>query len=278
MNLPVTPSLVPLAGLALLAGVLAWPQNPAPGPLSAEQERVVVELGRQGVTLDPVRGLCSIEAQVEVQDDLLEYLLVGPAGAIHESAFGTGVLPGVLNVALLTLGAEPGTNASWSPKDPRPSDEDLRAGVSPYDIQPPLGDGFYLYLGWRDGEEVFFYRVEDLLRNLATGRAMERHRWVYLGSRMVPDTTGDDEIFAADVYHNLVNVSYFAEGYTLITGSLPECLEQTIWMVNGWIVPPRGSKVRFFFSRERIDRLPEELAAQLPDIAGSAGVLETEEH
>jgi hypothetical protein len=263
MNLPSTLS---LTALALTAGLHTDPQDAA-GPLSAEERRLVDELARQGVMLDPARGICSLAAQVEVQDDLLEYLLVGPAGAIHESAFATAVQPGVLNTALLALGVEPGANASWSPKEPRPSDEELRAGVNPYDIFPPTGDGFYLYAGWRDGEELFFFRIEDLLRNLATGRAMERHRWVYLGSRWVTETNGVDEVFAADVYHNLINVSFFADGYTLITGSLPECLEQTIWMLNGWIVPPRGSLVRLFFSRERIVGLPDELAAVLPEHA-----------
>ncbi len=266
MNVHCTPSAGILAGLALLAGLVGGPQDPAAtaGPLTAEQERLVAELELQGVAFDPARGLCSIGAEVEVQDDLLEYLLVGPAGAMHESAFATGVQPGVLNVALLALGVEPGSNATWKLKEPRPSEEQLSAGESPYDVHPPAGDGFYLYVGWREGEEVFFFRVEDVLRNLATGRAMQRHRWVYLGSRMVPDTGGEGQVFAADVYHNLVNVAYFADGYTLITGSLPECLEQTIWMVNGWLVPARGSQVRLFFSRSRIDHLPPELAAMLP--------------
>jgi hypothetical protein len=128
-----------------------------------------------------------------------------------------------------------------------------------------LGDGFYLYVGWRDGDETFFYRVEDLMRNLATGRSMERHSWVYLGSRMVPEgPDSEGEVFAADVYRNLVNVSFFSDGYTLVTGALPECLEQTIWMLNGWLVPDRHAPVRLFFSRRRMDGLSVDLVETLP--------------
>ena len=261
--------------IALLSAALFCvpAQDPA-GPLSPGERRVVEELARQGISLDPARGFCSIAARIEIRDDLLEYLLVGPAGASHESAFGTEVLPSALNVALLALGVEPGSNASWNPVDPPPSDAELRAGASPYEVHPPEGDGFYLYVGWRQEGETFFFRVEDLLRNLATGRSMRRHRWVYLGSRMVPDgRDGVGETFAADIYRNMVNVSYFSDGFTLVTGSLPECLEQTIWMVNGWIVPARGSPVRIFFSRERLDGLPADLVEMLP-VVDAAAVLE----
>ena len=255
--------LLPLA-LALLAAVP--PQETSrPGPLSPEQQALVAELGKQGVQLDPARGLASIGATVEVRDDLLEYLLVGPAGASHESVFRTDVLPSVLNVALLALGVERGTNASWFPKDPPVDDEDLRNGISPYEVTPPGGDGFYLYVGWREGGEVYFFRMEDLIRNLMQGRAMRRHRWVYLGSRMVPDDRGQ-EIFAADVYHNIINVSFFSEGYTLVTGALPECIEQTIWMANGWLVPERSSSVRIVFARELLATAPPGLLELLPEV------------
>jgi len=251
--------------LALALVLAAPPQDPLPGPLSPEEQRLVDELAKQGVQLDPLRGLVSIGATVEVRDDLLEYLLVGPAGASHESVFRTDVLPSVLNVGLLSLGVERGTNATWYPKDPPVDDEDLRNGISPYEVTPPQGDGFYLYVGWREGGEVYFFRMEDLLRNLMQGRAMRRHRWVYLGSRLVPDDRGD-EVFAADIYHNIVNVSFFSEGYTLVTGALPECIEQTIWMANGWLVPERGSAVRFVFSRGTLAAPPPELLELLPDV------------
>jgi hypothetical protein len=257
----VTPSLLALALLALPAA----PQEAA-GPVSPEVRALVDELENQGVQLDPGHGLVSIAATVEVRDDLLEYLLVGPAGASHESVFQTQVLPSVLNVAMLSLGVEPGSNASWQPKDPPISEEELRDGVSPYDVTPPAGDGFYMYAGWRDGGEVYFYRMEDLLRNLMTGRAMQRHRWVYLGSRMVSEPDRGADVFAADVYHNIVNVSFFSEGYTLLTGALPQCLEQTIWMANGWLVPARGSPVRLVFSLEPLERAPEGLVELLPEV------------
>lgn len=262
------PMRTPIALFSLLAPAalaVGLRQDAAPGPLSPEEERLVAALAADGVRFDPARGLCSIPVQVAVRDELLEYLLVGPGGASHEAVFATDVMPSVLNAALLVLGAEPGTNAVWSPKEPLPTEEEMRAGVSPYDVQLPAGDTFFLYVAWREGEETFLYRIEDCLRNLSDGRSMERHGWVYLGSRMLPGV-GEDatERFAADVYQNLINVSFFSDGYTLMTAALEACVEQTIWMPNGWLLPPRGASVSFLFARERLDKLPDDWAKALP--------------
>jgi hypothetical protein len=240
------------------------------GPRPAGEAELIASLAQEGVHFDPAAGLASVLATVEVDNDLLEYFLVGAGGARHEALLATEVRPSLLNVALLGLGAEPGRNAVWGPREPAPSEEELERGVSPYDVRVPVGDGFWLYVGWRRGDETYFLRAEDLVRNLATGQTMRRHRWVYLGSRMLPAQDGAGELFAADVYQNLINVSWFSDGATLITGALPECLEQTIWMSNAWLLPERGSAVRLVFARERLDAPhgspPAALVALLPDL------------
>lgn len=255
------------------AGAAAGPavhQDPA-GPPSAAREELVRSFADEGVRIEPDEGWCAIPVTVGVPEDLLEYLLVGPAGAGHESLFRTDLRPSILNTAFLALGVETGTNARWFPKEPPPSDEEIAAGVSAYEVVPPEGDGLYLYAGWRSGEEVYWYRVEDLIRNLASGRSMRRHAWVFLGSRMVPDPRRPREaqVFAADIYQNLVNVSFFSEGYTLLTAALPECLEQTIWVANAWIVPAEGEPVTLVFARGRLSGPPPALLGELPraDIA-----------
>ena len=250
-------------GILLLATLAARTQD---GPRPAGEAELIASLAQAGVHFDPVAGLASVLTTVEVDNDLLEYLLVAPGGARHEALLATEVRPSLLNVALLGLGAEPGRNATWNPRDPPPSDEELERGISPYDVHVPEGDGFWLYVGWRRGDETYFLRAEDLVRNLATGQTMRRHRWVFLGSRMLPAQDGAGEVFAADVYQNLINVSWFSDGATLLTGALPECLEQTIWMSNAWILPERGSGVRLVFARERLAAPPAALVALLPDL------------
>lgn len=269
--------------VAVLAAVLGFaPQTPrdaetpkaktaekqAPDPKSAE---LVSAFAKQNIALDLKDGVCAISANVLIRDDLLEYLLVNGRGAAHESMFVTEVVPSQLNLALLTLGAKPGANATWVKKDPAPTLEEMKNGGSAYEVRPPSGDGFYLYAAWKAGGETYLYRVEDLLLDRSTGQTMKRHKWVYLGSRMVQ--VGDDksqEAFAADLEGNLVNIALFEQGNTLITGALVECLKQTIWQTNFWLVPPRDSSVLLVFARERLVTLPAELAARVPEVAPEA--------
>ncbi len=220
----------------------------------------------EGVHLDLESGVVSLRTTVLVRNELLEYLLVGPLGQAHESLFFSEVTPSVLNAALLALGVEPGTNARWIPVEPAPTLEERRAGKSPYDVVPPAGDGFYLYVAWREAGETYFYRAEDLLANLETGRSMRRHRWVYLGSRFV--RYDGQEVYAADVEQNLINVAFFSEGHTLATAALPECVDQAIWIANVWLIPPRESAVELIFAREKLASVPASVAERLPTVGG----------
>lgn len=257
-----------LVALSLAALPLA-PRFPAPTrqePLSPQEAALAQSLSEQGVHLDTRAGVVSIEAEVLVRDDLLEYLLVGPGGAAHESLLTTRARPSVLNVGLLALGLEPGKNAVWTPKDPLPTREEMRQGIAPYEVTPPQGDALHLYVGWREESQVHFYRVEDLLRDLSAGRTMRRHEFVYLGSRMVPYGRERTETFAADLYQNLICVTYFSDGFTLLTAALPESIEQTIWMANAWLLPPQGSKVALVLSRQALLQPPQSVLARLPEL------------
>ncbi|MBJ01495.1 MAG: hypothetical protein CMK00_01345 [Planctomycetes bacterium] len=260
----------------LLLALPLWTGNALPGqadggfsgPPSADQVSLAELFGRAGIHWDLSRQLCSFPAKVGVAGELLEYLLVAPHGAAHESLFLTEIQPLLLNTALLALGVEPGSNASWIPADPMPSEEELMDGASPYDLTLPQGDGFFPYVAWREGAETYFFRLEDLLRNLASGRAMRRHRWVFIGSRMVPGRERgkdqDQEAFAADMEGNLINVAFFAQGNTLLTPALAECMEQTIWMGNAWLLPALESPVEFILSRVPLETVPAGVRERLP--------------
>ncbi len=257
-----------ISTVAVLASFAFEDQKPA--ALPAELTRA---FAAQGIHLDVEKGLITIPATVLVREDLLEYVLVNPTGQAHESMFATDVVPSVLNVALLALGVKPGKNAAWVLRDPKPSEAEVRDGVSAYVVVPPTGDGFFFYAAWKTGDETYFYRVEDLLLDRSTGQTMRRHKWVYLGSRMVkPRSDKSDEAFAADLEGNLINVALFEQGNTIFTAALLECLKQTIWMTNFWLVPPRDSRVELIFSREKLVTLPPEIEARLPTVVTEPAV------
>lgn len=260
-----------LAVSAVALALLAPLSLPLPG--AGAQDGSEAEPGGSPLRIDLERGLVTITGQVLIVDDLLEYLLVNPRGAAHESLFLTEVEGSALNAAFLALQLEPGTNARYEPIEPPPGEEELRAGANAYRVLTPEGTGLYLYAAWREGDETYFFRVEDLVNDLAAGRSMRRHAWVYLGSRFRTLREGEPERFMADVEGNLVNISFFYEGNTLFTAALPECVSQTIWAANAWLLPPRGTEVALLFSRERLTRVPDDLLASLPRVERS---LETE--
>lgn len=291
-----------LRGIAAAVLVAASVQDPGAregtGKPASTGETQAVERAflEHDVHVDLGRGTCWIPVRVDVREDLLEYLLVNPKGAAHESLFTTEVLPSHLNAALLALGVSPGVNAKWRSKEPPPTEQEIQDGAAPYVVDAPTGDGFCIYAGWREGGETHFHRVDDLLRNLETGRSMRRHAWVFLGSRVVRmrareanapkegapkgDATresaskegGTREVFAADVEGNLVNIAFFEEGNTLVTAALPECLKQTIWLANGWLLPQRGAPVALLFSRKPLEAPPDGMAKDFPEVVeGSDG-------
>jgi len=229
-------------------------EHPAP----RVPDEISAALAEAGLWIDLERGVLAVPVEVQIREDLLEYLLVGPGGAAHESLFLTQVKPSLVNAALLLLGAEPGHNAHFEERESSPDGEPRR------EVQPPAGDGFYLYAAWREGEETYFFRVEDLIANLATGRTLRRHRWVYLGSRFAQLEPGQPERFLADLEGNLVNLSFFYQGNTLLTAALDECVEQTIWAANAWLVTPRGEPVCLFFARQALASLDPAWVAKLP--------------
>ncbi|QDU83677.1 hypothetical protein Pla163_07780 [Planctomycetes bacterium Pla163] len=297
---------------ALLLGLTAGPtvfavdadQDPAPPTAVPAQDeaptgalaQLLATLSEEGVDLDLDGGLVSIEAAVGVRSQLVEYLLVGPGGATHESLLYTRVTPSLLNAGLLALGANPGRNARWVEVEPEPplgeaeggseaeAGDDGEAADAPladrprFRIVPPHGDGFYLYTAWREEDEVFFFRVEDLVANLETGRAMQRAPFVFLGSRMATiagmvrplerdeeERPADDEmLFIADYERNLINLVYFREGNTLLTASHGEGTREDVWAANIWNLPDTDQPLRLIFSREKLERVPEGLVDGLP--------------
>lgn len=299
------------AGLVPLVVAAAGQEGrPAAAPAAAPDddarraaiERLLASLAAEGVHLDLAAGHVAVGAQVLMRDQLIEHVLVGPGGASHEALFSTEVTPSLLNAAVLALGTTPGRNATWhlretpasekpaggtpateTPATESPAVEQDRPGDGrgddrpEYRIEPPSGDGLYLHAGWREGDEVYFFRVEDLIANLETGRSMPRHRLVFLGSRlavipgMPPELSGaapgepPREVFVADFERNLVNLIYFADGNTLFTCVHGDTNRQDIWAANIWNLPEMQEPVLLVFSRTPLEACPASLRGRLPE-------------
>jgi hypothetical protein len=250
-----------------LASLLVFSAGSRAAPLSqtptAAQDKIPAEaraiLDKAGMRIDLAAGVLALPAKVQIKHDLLEYVLVGANGAGHESLFLTTVQPSLVNTALLLFDVKPGKNATW----------EMDPGGDPAQrkLHPPEGDGFYLYAAWREAGETYFFRVEDLLRNLETGRTLRRHRWVYLGSRFAALRPGASESFLADLEGNLINLAFFFQGNTLLTAAPEECFAQTIWAANEWLLPESGEPVQLLFARAPLATLPPGWEASLPEVS-----------
>lgn len=294
---PLTLALGALAAPALLLAARPG-TGTAPGPsvqdAPAEQEggQAGAQEGEQTGPDDGVRAAfaaasiqvdresrtLSFPATIEIRGEALEYLLVTPNGAVHESLFLTTADPEVLAAAFLYIGAKPGENVVYTPVEPPPTREEVRAGAPTHDVQLPEGEPVYLYAAWREpagaydeeagaypDETLHFHRVEDLVLDLERQRTLRRHGFVWLGSRMIPGArAADPERFAAAATGNLICTTFFAAGDTLMTTSLPECISQTIWYPNDWMVPRRGGDVMLFASLDELDALPESYRESVP--------------
>ncbi|MEM9802960.1 MAG: YdjY domain-containing protein [Planctomycetota bacterium] len=265
-------------GVGQESGERAGP--PAPGAASEEDaaEALAAAFGAAGILVDRDAGALALPVRVEILNELLEYLLVGPLGAAHESLFVTDVDPSVLQTAILTLGVEPGTNVDYVPLDPPPTREEVRAGARTHEVVLPRGGEVFLYAVWRESagpkdvetgafpaETLHFHRVEDLVLDLVRGRTMRRHPWVWIGSRMIPGRRPDDpDQFAATATSNLLNIAFFSMGDTLATAALPECTSQTSWRPNVWMLPDKGTEVMLVIARQRLGEVPEAFSDGIP--------------
>jgi len=255
-----------LTAAALFGSTRARAQEPAAGPQPQLQESLEQAFAEQGLRIDLEAGLCSIPVEVCMRDDLLEYLLVADYGSSHESLFSTSVTPSIWNTALVALGAEPARGGRFVEKDPLPTEEEFAAGVSPYVVELPEGTPFYFYALWQEDDEPRLHRLEDLVGNLRTGRAMQRHALRYVGSRMARAEPGkDEEVYLPDMEGNLISVFFFGNDKEIVSTALEDSVFDTIWLANKWLVPERGTPVQLITSRKPLDGLPaalKELVAQ----------------
>ena len=237
-------------------------------PVKTQQEIICAELAQQGVHLDLKRGLIELDAEICQDREPLEYLLVTENGKDHESLVKClGVSAEALNTAILLLGVNQGKNVEYEEVVPAPTREEFEAGASLYNVKPPEGDGFYLYVAWQgvdsDGNpEQFFFRAEDLVVNVAEDRLYQRNKWVYLGSRFIKPHKDAQEFFAAEGEGNLVSICYFNPANQLLTGRDLQADNQYIWYPNMFLLPEIGQRVQFLFSLKKLEAAPPSVSSQ----------------
>lgn len=236
------------------------PQEPAPDPQKVLEE-VKRQFAAEGIVLDAKQRTVTIPAVVNEPQDPIEYLLIHRRGKRHEAVFWTQSKPSVLNAALLLLGLEPGTNATYTEKNPPPTIEEIEKGADPLVITPPQGRNFWMTVRWQvpteqpvveKGKEPptkpVEYCVEDLLLDLTTQEPVEDCSWVYLGGRMAQLYKGEPEIYMADAEGNLVSTCYMSPDNHLATMVHARARDDQNWWTTNKLPEP-GTEVQFVFHK-----------------------------
>ena len=152
-------------------------QDPAPLAMQ-EISPGVFQLGK--LRLDKGARSVSFPGRVNMAKDLIEYVLVTPQGATHESLLSSEVQPSDLHFAMLLLGAKGAGLLAPQPGDAPPGQIDadyLRTA-------PRLkGDNVSFAVKWKgtDGME-HAAPVEDWLVNAETNKPVSHGPWLYNGS------------------------------------------------------------------------------------------------
>lgn len=184
----------------------------------------VFEMG--GVRILKKKEQVIFPASVNMSKGLLEYLIVGGAGKLHESLLKTDIEPYSLQIALLMLGLE-GT--------PDPLREQGDPGT-------PQGDPVTICVQWKQDGRMKQAPIESWVVNRNEKGPLGPVNWVFTGSII------SEGVFMAQVEKSIVAV--FHDPAAMIDNPLPDGASDEVWFVNEKVVPPVGTEVLVIIQRE----------------------------
>ncbi|MDY6837599.1 MAG: YdjY domain-containing protein [Thermodesulfobacteriota bacterium] len=170
-----------------------------------------------GVRILKKKERVEFPAAINMDEGLLEYLIVGASGKLHESLLRTEVKPYSVHIALLLLGLEGTTNPLGYQGEPR----------------EPEGDPVDIRVKWHDKGTLKEGPIEDWV--LQGERPMGKTHWVFTGSFV------SEGVFMAEVEKSIVAI--FHDPVALIDNPMPEGRSDEVWFVRKGAVPPPGTEV-----------------------------------
>lgn len=173
----------------------------------------VFEIGRCRIT--KAEGKVEFPASVNMKEGLIEYLVVGDSGKLHESLLRTEVEPYALQVALLLSG--------------------LEGSLTPLSFQGeaklPTGDAIDILVAWQEKGKDHTARIEELV--LQGKESAGPVPWVFTGSLV------SDGVFVAQAEKSIIAV--FHDPTAMIDHRLPGGANDEIWTVNSQVTPAVGT-------------------------------------
>jgi hypothetical protein len=211
---------------AKLEGLTSRPATPE------ERAKLAADLKEQGVAYDPTAKTFEVWGMFVQPTRELEFLAVGDGGRAHEALIMMNATPSAMKRAAVDMGLKPGRAADFSTN------------------RPPEGDGLHVYVGWKGRATPI--RIEKLVRNRKTGKTARDGALVFLGSREIVKEISWDTYNAADVYKNVIGLTWNYSGDTVFAVSDPTGDDEYAWGPNLDLLPPPETPLLMTFSKERI--------------------------
>ncbi|MBD3181995.1 hypothetical protein GF312_06875 [Candidatus Poribacteria bacterium] len=175
------------------------------------------KLGKVDVDLNS--NTIKIHGKMNMSYGLIELLACSSIGKVHESAIVLDVDPIHLQTALILMGLE--------------YEGGLRYQGDP---QTPKGDRVYIWVEWNSEGQVKRHRAEDLVFNREKQSTMPHVGWVFSGSRI-----NDNGVFMAQAIGTIITT--FHDPDAIIDNPLPEGADDTVYIVNTKLAPPKGTDI-----------------------------------
>jgi hypothetical protein len=182
------------------------------------------------ITIDTETRTISFPAEFNMEEGVIELLLTGRKGKLHESVLKTEIIPSHLQVALLLLDHNYGSVLEYQ-GDPR----------------TPEGDSLLILINWEDEMAGFTEtRIEKLAYNVKSCSPMQLTHWIFAGSKIL------DGKFMADIEESIITT--YHDPFTIIDNPLPTGYDDTFYVVNKSLVPPKGTKAQITIKPYEINK------------------------
>ena len=168
--------------LSLLA-TAALAQDAAPTtPAMQELSPGVFQIGK--MRLDRNKKTIAFPGKLNMNKDLIEYVIVTPEGSTHESLLVAEIQPTDLHFAMLLLGAKGAGLLAPQAKDAPPG----QINAEYLKNAPRLkGDNLSISVTWKAGDAEKTAPVEDWIMQTDTKKSAPHGPWIYNGSMFGSD-------------------------------------------------------------------------------------------
>jgi hypothetical protein len=210
------------------------PADPANPPLK-QISRDVFQLGT--VRLDKNLKTVQFQAQFNMKEGVIEYLLVDARGKSYESLLVTDTEPYYIHLAMLLIGAKGAPQTAALLNAPSQSFHVNRpASATNLPPVPAIqGDPVTIELAWQSSTGRKQLQAEDCITNLATKANASRGPWTYNGSRVY------DGVFVAQREGSIV--AMIDDIDAMVNNPRPGSDNDQIWQIDSTVVPPTNTPV-----------------------------------